>query len=133
VGGAWSTANIESDDLAPAYTTTDIEPQVRTAFTTGDVLMAWRKRVDGSTFAPHFRWRRNGTWGVESEVGRIDNLYTSDLHIGVADDGRAVAAWTYYHCSYDSLHPDECSDAPLSSLPASTKAAIATLFVSAYK
>jgi hypothetical protein len=133
VGGTWSTANIESDDLAPAYTTTDIEPQVRTAFTTGDVLMAWRKRVDGSTFAPHFRWRRNGTWGVESEVGRIDNLYTSDLHIGVADDGRAVAAWTYYHCSYDSLHPDKCSDTPLSSLPASTKAAIATLFVAVYK
>ena len=133
VGGSWSTSQLEIDDLAPGYTATDIEPQVRTALDSGDFLMAWRKRVDGSTFAPHFRWRRNGTWGVESEVGRIDNLYTSDLHIGVADDGRAVAAWTYYHCSYDSLHPDECSDAPLSSLPASTKAAIATLFVSAYK
>ena len=133
MGGTWSTANLESDDLAPGYTTTDIEPQVRTAFTTGDVLMAWRKRVDGSTFAPYFRWRRNGIWAVESEVGRIDNLYTSDLHIGVADDGRAVAAWTYYHCFYDSLHPDKCSDAPLSSLPASTKAAIANLFVAVYK
>lgn len=66
-------------------------------------------------------------------MGRIDNLYASDIHIGVADDGRAVAAWTYYHCSYDSLHPDKCSDAPLSSLPASTKAAIANLFVAVYK
>ena len=133
VGGAWSTASVEADDLAPGYTTTDIQPQVRTALTSGDVLMAWRKRVDGSTFAPHFRWRSNGAWGVESEVGRMDNLYASDIRIGVADDGRTVAAWSYYHCYYDSSHPDKCSDAPLASLPASTRAAIGNLFVAVYK
>jgi hypothetical protein len=51
----------------------------------------------------------------------------------VADDGRSVAAWTYYHCYYDTNHPDRCADAPLASLPASTKAAIANLFVAVYK
>jgi hypothetical protein len=133
VGGAWSSANLEIDDLAPGYTSTDIEPQVRAAFDSGDVLMAWRKRVDGSTFAPHFRWRSNGTWGVESEVGKIADLYASDIHVGVADDGRAVAAWTYYHCYYLSSHPDKCADVPLSSLPASAQAAIGNLFVAVYK
>ena len=95
--------------------------------------MTWRKRVDGSTFAPHFRWRRNGAWDVDSEVGKIASLYASDIHIGVTDDGRAVAAWTYYHCYYDSAHPDKCDDVPLSSLPASAQAAIGNLFVAVYK
>ena len=124
---------MEVDDLAPDYTSTDIEPQVRTALDSGDVLMAWRKRVEGSTFAPHFRWRSNGAWGVESEVGKIDHLYAAEIRTGVADDGRAVAAWTYYHCYYDSNYPDRCADAPLTSLPASTTAAISNVFVAVYK
>jgi hypothetical protein len=132
-GGAWSSSNMETDDLAAPYTTSDIEPQVRSALDSGDVLMAWRKRVDGSTFAPHFRWRRNGTWGVDSEVGKISHLYASDIHIGVTDDGRAVAAWTYYHCFYDDSHPDKCDDVPLSSLPAGDQAAIGNLFVAVYR
>jgi hypothetical protein len=133
VGGTWTSAFEESGDLAPGYTTTDIEPQVRTALTSGDMLMSWRKRLDGSTFAPHFRWRSNGAWGADSEVGKIANLYASEIHTAVADDGRAVAAWTYYHCYYDDLHPDECSDVPLTSLPASAQAAIANVFVAVYK
>ena len=133
VGGSWSTSQMEVDDLAPDYTSTDIEPQVRTALDSGDVLMAWRKRVEGSTFAPHFRWRSNGAWGVESEVGKIDHLYAAEIRTGVADDGRAVAAWTYYHCYYDSNYPDRCADAPLTSLPASTTAAISNVFVAVYK
>jgi hypothetical protein len=132
LGGSWSTSPMETDDLA-VDSATEIEPQVRSALDSGDLLMAWRKRVDGSTFAPHFRWRSNGTWGVESEVGKIDNLYASKIHVGVADDGRAVAAWTYYHCYYNINYPERCADAPLASLPASTKAAIASLFVAVYK
>jgi hypothetical protein len=132
LGGSWSTSAMETDDLAVG-STTEIEPQVRSALDSGDLLMAWRKRVDGSTFAPHFRWRSSGSWGVESEVGKIDNLYASKIRVGVADDGRAVAAWTYYHCYYDINHPEKCADAPLSSLPADSKAAIANLFVAVYK
>jgi hypothetical protein len=89
--------------------------------------------VDGATFAPHFRWRSGGVWGGESEIGKIASLFASDIHTAVADDGRAVAAWSYYHCYYNSSYPDRCSDVPLSTLPANTLAAIGNIFVAVYR
>jgi hypothetical protein len=130
LGGTWSTSAMESDDHSPG-SGIDIEPQVRTALDSGDLLMAWRKRLDdGNTFAPQFCWRSNGKWGAVSDVGTIQHLYASKIHIGVADNGRAVAAWTYYHCYYDINHPEKCTDTPSFSPPANT---IANVFVAVYK
>ncbi len=133
LSGAWTTANRETDDKAPDLTITDVEPQVAVG-ATGDVLMAWRKKVSDTAFAPHFAWQIDGTW-TEAEVGKIADLFAEHIRVGVADNGQAVAAWTYYHCSPISDRADKiCPTAKqFSALDAATKAAWGNVFVSVYR
>jgi hypothetical protein len=102
VGGTWTSAFEESGDLAPGYTTTDIEPPGTNRADLGVTCSC--PGASGWTAVPSPRISAGAATargGADSEVGKIANLYASEIHTAVADDGRAVAAWTYYHCYYD--------------------------------
>ena len=134
-GSSWNTEPIETNDLATdMYTSTDIETQIAIDGS-GDVLVGWRKKISDTVFAPHSRWRSNNTWGPEAEIGMIPEMFSSDMRLAVTDDGRAVAAWTYYHCDPGSSHAsDICPNAKTwDNLSAASKAAWGNIFVSAYR
>jgi hypothetical protein len=59
----------------------------------------------------------------------------TDMRLGVTDDGRAVAAWTYNHCDPGSSEADVvCPTAKTwDALSADSKAAFQAVFVSVYR
>ena len=61
-------------------------------------LVGWRKKVSDTEYVPNFRWRIGNTWGSVVQTGLVLDLFSTALTLAVSDDGRAVAAWTYYHC-----------------------------------
>jgi hypothetical protein len=133
-GLSWSTESLESDNLAPDLTSTDIAPQV--AFDgAGNILYGWQKKISDTVFAPHFRWRNGSTWGTEAEIGVVPDLFSKAMRLGVTDDGRAVAAWTYSHCDPAwSGAPKACPTAKSSAdLSAGSKAAWGQIFVAVYR
>ena len=97
-GSTWNTLGLETDDQATSYyTTTELETQI--AMNGADhVLFGWRKKISDTQYAPHFRWLTNNTLSSDTELGVIADLDATDMRLGVTDDDRAVAAWTYYHC-----------------------------------
>jgi hypothetical protein len=105
VGETWSNASsLESDDLAQNHQTwSNIDPQVAVD-TQGNVLVGWRKKTGDNEFVPHLRWRFGGTWGQDIETGKVLDMFANDMRIAVSDDGRAIAAWSYYHCYPDSTY-----------------------------
>jgi hypothetical protein len=105
IGGAWTTENLESDDRAPAFTHTDVEP-VLALSANGNALVGWRKKISDNEFVPHLRWRIGSTWGPEAEVGKVLDMFSSHMQIAVSDNGQAIAAWTYYHCDPGSDYAD---------------------------
>jgi hypothetical protein len=99
VGGTWTTLPMETDNKAPNLTNrTGIEPRLALG-PSGSLLMGWRKKLTDNEFAPHLRWRRDNVWGPETEVGMIPDMFSSVLGFGIADNGNAVAVWTYSHCA----------------------------------
>jgi hypothetical protein len=133
-GSSWTTESLETDDQAPDLTSTDIEPQIAIDGS-GHTLFGWRKKISDTEFAPHFRWRSGNTWGSETERGVIPDMFSSDMRLGVTDDGRAVAAWTYYHCDPSSSGGDTAcpTGKPWSGLSAASKAAWGNIFVAVYR
>jgi hypothetical protein len=134
-GSTWDTLGLETDDLASSYyTSTELDPQI--AIDGSDnVLFGWRKQITHTQYTPHFRWRTNNTWGSDTELGVIDDLFASNIRLGVTDDGRAVAAWTYYHCDPNYSHADIICPTAKSwdDLSAASKAAYEAVFVSVYR
>lgn len=129
----WTTVNRETDNLAPGYTSTDIDPVVNLDGS-GNILMSWRKKVDNSTIAPQLAWQINGTW-TQAEVGKVADMFAANIRTGVADNGQAVAAWTYYFCNPEASQNDGiCPNAKKwDALAADSKAVWGNVFVSVYR
>jgi hypothetical protein len=134
-GSSWNTLGLETDNLATSYySDTDLETQI--AIDGSDnVLFGWRKQINDTQYAAHFRWRTNNTWGVDTELGVIADLFATDIRLAVTDDGRAVAAWTYYHCDPGwSEAAVVCPTAKTwDALSTDSKAAYEAVFVSVYR
>jgi hypothetical protein len=111
VGATWSNATrLESDNLAlDRYS--NIDPQVAVD-TIGNLLVGWRKKTGDNEVVPHLRWRFGSTWGQDLETGKVLDMFAYGMRIAVSDDGRAIAAWSYYHCSpSDTYASTECPTA----------------------
>jgi len=135
VGAAWTTEMMETDDVSPGYIVwTDIEPQVALG-PAGSVLFAWRKKLSGTEFAPHARWRIGNVWGPESQLDMVPDLFAESLRFSVTGDGRAVAAWTYSWCDSTWKYADEvCPTAKdRSALSPASLDAWGGVFVSVYR
>jgi hypothetical protein len=135
-GGTWSTENLETDDLATSLyvEVTETEPVVAVDGS-GNVLVGWRKKISDTEFVPHLRWRIGNTWGPDVQIGLVPDMFSSDMALGVASDGRAIAAWTYYQCAPDWRYASTvCPTAKAwDKLSAESKAAWGTIFASSYR
>jgi hypothetical protein len=111
VGASWSNATrLESDNLA-LNRYSNIDPQVAVD-TIGNVLVGWRKKTGDNEVVPHLLWRFGSTWGQDLEIGKVLDMYAYGIRIAVSDDGRAIATWTYQHCSHDWTYAStECPTA----------------------
>jgi hypothetical protein len=110
-GASWGSATkLESDDLAESNYS-NIAPQVAVD-TIGNVLVGWCKKTGDNEVVPHLRWRFGSTWGQDLETGKVLDMLAYGMSIAVSDDGRAIAAWSYYRCSpNDTYASTECPTA----------------------
>lgn len=139
VGGSWSTEALEKDNqaVAPGYSgaLVDLEPQIALD-SQGNALAAWLKKVSDNEFVPHLRWRTAGVWGEDLEIGRVLDMFATDLQIAVSDDGRAIAAWNYYHCdsSVSNYASIICPTAkPMSNVSSESIAALSRVHLAVYR
>jgi hypothetical protein len=134
VVGDWTTLPMETDNKAPYLTITDVEPQLALG-PSGSLLMGWRKKLTDNEFAPHLRWRRDNVWDTETEVGVIPDLFSSVLSFGIADNGNAVAVWTYSHCAPNSNDYEKaCPTAKTwEAMSPTSQTAWSTAYVSIYR
>jgi hypothetical protein len=130
---SWTTVNRETDNLAPGYTSTDVDPIVNVDGS-GDLLMSWRKKIDNSTITPQLAWQIDGTW-TQAEIGKVADMFAAGIRTGVADNGQAVAAWTYYFCNPEAdQNAKICPNAKKwDALAAESKAVWGNVFVSVYR
>lgn len=136
LGGTWSTQGLETDNLATSRYSVVTEPEPVAALDgSGDLLVGWRKKISDTEYAPNLRWRTDDTWATVEQIGMVPDLFSSDMKVAAADDGRAVAAWYYYHCDPGWSEAEYvCPTAKdLDELSAESTRALWTVYVSVYR
>jgi hypothetical protein len=136
VGGTWSTQGLETDNLATSLyvNLTEAEP-AQALDGNGNLLVGWRKKTSDTEYVPNLRWRTGSTWGAAVELGKVLDLFSSDMQVAAADDGRSLAVWTYYHCDPQWQYAERvCPTAKATDkMSAASRAAWGTVVASSYR
>jgi hypothetical protein len=99
VGGTWSdivpleTDNLAADDITElAYPKLAVDAQ-------GNVLAAWSKKINDTTWGAYARRLQGTEWQPQVELGKKSDLQAQDPVVVVADSGFGAAAFEYYDLS----------------------------------